>query len=326
VTRAEAGHATHQPSVVSVRHPRGALAASICPRRGGELSSLTLNCGENPVELLYRGNDFAPVAPGEWRGRGPWLWPAAGRCYVDEDAARIGTPGFDRDACTWRCGNEKLSMHHHGFAKDTAWRAEATGDPSRKVLRHVSDGRHHDVYPFDFALQTETAATANGLTMRFVVKADDANAAPMPFQLGLHLTFDFAQWWGASWLDGTVCGLGATAYDVDMAMQPNNRVTLPGQGVRMNDPIADNKLIPASTAPAVQLTAPDGSSSLKMRFATEPAFGADDALWVTHRDPQCRYFCCEPWVGWPNALNSNRGSVQLEPGATWRWTLQLSVD
>jgi len=147
----------HTAELVTASHPRGALAASLCPSLGGELAGLTLAQGKTSVELLYRGNDFSPVDSG-FPGRAPWLWPAAGRCYIDRDAARIDQPDFDRDACTWQCNGTVLPMRHHGFAKDMAWRIEPTDDDARSALTINSNGEHHDIYPFDFALRTDARA------------------------------------------------------------------------------------------------------------------------------------------------------------------------
>lgn len=323
-TRAQS--AAHRPSIVTASDSRGGLRASLCPHRGGELSSLSLEREGGAIELLYRGNNFTSPPDGSWQGRAPWLWPMAGRCFTDEVVASVGTPGFDRDKCCWRLGDKVMPMRHHGFVKDMRWRAERGGDATRCKQRLSSKGEHREMFPFDFTLCSEAEASPSGMTLRMQVKADDRNSERMPFQLGLHLTFDLSQWWGDSWLSGAVHGLGDIAYDCNAAMQPNRRVQLPPNGIPLNHPATANAIIPAGANRAVRLVAPDGDAGLSMRFESSPMIGEDDAIWVTHCDPHGRFYCCEPWIGWPNALNNSRGCVYLDPGATWIWSLHFSLD
>lgn len=295
------------------------------------------DCG--PVELLYRGNQWLPVVEG-WPGRAPWLWPVAGRCYTADDIPRIGMPDFDRDRCSWMLNGEKRTMWPHGFARHRPWRLVQSND-THCLLDLQSDGAERQAFPFDYALYSELEAAADGVRLTMQVTAGAVNARPMPFHAGLHTTFDFAAWWGTSWLEGRVIGLGEKAFDVNTAMQAGQRFALPGDGVTLGDERLQAAIIPAMHQPSVQLVSPDGTRALRLSFGVEPPASAgapkgrgrftqppqpDQGVWVTYMDPARRFFCVEPWIGWPNAMNSGRGRVDLAPGESWRWWIRFQVE
>lgn len=297
------------------------VRAAFSPRDGAELCGLQVYDSDRWVELLYRGCDWSPVSG--WPGRAPWLWPVAGRAFAEPGGAPV-----DRDRCSWRDGGVVREMPPHGFARLHPWRAIGSHDDESLSIFHArldtvaSEARR---YPYGYSLDLITELAASGLTIRLDVEASRKNTSPMPFNLGLHLTFDLRRWWGPDWWEGSVRGLGRVAWSTDQLSQAAEPVPLPTAAVALSHPHLGNALIPGGLEPRVTLRSPDATKSISLAHRCACGFDADQALWVTHIDPARRFFCLEPWVGWPNAINSGRGVVRVPPGERWSWTLEVRI-
>ena len=55
------------------------------------------------------------------------------------------------------------------------------------------------------------------------------------------------------------------------------------------------------------------------------SFAADDVFFVLWGEPELRYYCPEPWLGAPDALNTGRRGASLEPGDTFRWRMEVEA-
>jgi galactose mutarotase-like enzyme len=292
---------------------------SVCasPADGGEISSLVVYEKGQCHELLYRANDFTQTD--EWPGRAPWLWPVAGRCYVADQP---------RNECTWNWDGTLRPMERHGFARHLAWNAIAPTMAIDNVtcgseLR--SGNNYQDIYPFNYELTTRQQLSDDGLGITYRVVASPGNAGVMPFCLGLHFTFNFSTWWGNDWLAGTVEGLGTCGWRTDDQAQPSTRFELPPGPILLSDSSLSSAIIPACGGAPVKLVSPNGDRWLAMSFDESLGINDGDITWVSYVDSQKRFFCLEPWVGWPNAINSGRGRVELEPGQTWEFRLQMTI-
>lgn len=307
------------------------VTATLSPQDGAELCSLRAHepggdgAGEGR-ELLYRANDWGPVDG--WTGRAPWLWPAAGRSYVPSQLRGADPQTFNRDDCRWAWANQERPMPWHGFARSRPWstpETEVAAASARCRTTLTSSGAERSWYPFDYALEVELAVEARRVALRFTVTADAGNAGPMPFQVGQHLTFDLASWWGKRWRAGTVAGLGERAWRTDPFMQPADSVALPDRVLTLDDEHLANALVPAALEQPIHLRGPGGRGEMELAMTAAWLPDDDAALWVVHRDPAGRFFCCEPWVGWPNALNTGRGRIELPPGEQWWWAVHLEL-
>ncbi|HEX7010092.1 MAG TPA: hypothetical protein VF184_08920 [Phycisphaeraceae bacterium] len=301
--------------VVSLRSDAAGTAAALSAQDGAELCSLEVFDQGRWRQLLYRGGDWRPVDG--WAGRAPWLWPVAGRAYADP---RDGLT--DRDRCTWRWQGRVLPIPQHGLVRHLAWK-----------LRHRSATEHHAScsaelahgptadYPFASRLRVSLEVGGPCVQMTLEVQAGD-NPHPMPFHAGNHLTFDLRDWWGPRWLEGVIEGLGPVAWTTDALMQADRCIDLPQRPLPLTDARLASALIPAGASPRVRLIGPDGAKRLDLLFSARSS-QPDGLLWVTYLDPQKRFFCCEPWVGWPNAINTGRGRVDLPPRQTWAFEIKI---
>jgi len=299
------------------------LAVCMSPSDGAELSALSVYDNAQWHELLYRGNDWARVD--DWPGRAPWLWPVAGRCIASSDTV---SPDQNDEDCSWDWNGVVRKMPWHGFARHQEWYSS----PPAIMTDGVSSGAHllsgpsnREIYPFDFLLSTSQELSNDGIEISFKVEASSDNSGPMPFALGLHFSFDFSSWWGDEWLQGLVENIGRFAWKTDRLAQASERLELPANSVRLLDPALKSAIIPASLDESIRLVCPDGDRSLEMSFKSVSASSVGDLVWVTFLDPQRRFFCLEPWIGWPNAINSGQGRVDLRPSEVWECRLGLGV-
>lgn len=299
--------------ILQVINPRAGASACISPQDGAEISSLAIREDGRWHELLYRGGDWRAVEG--WPGRAPWLWPVAGWCYLN------GTDAV----CAYRVGGHTFRIPPHGFIRHRRWQVgdkTVEGARSRVVLDYRSQAADHTLYPFDFDMQAELMQDGRLFTATLTCHASPRNTAPMPFTLGNHLTLDLGSWWGSQWWQGTIHGLGSEAYQVNRRRLVGRKLALP-ERLTLDDPSIVQAVIPADASGRVCLLSPDAARAIYLRFHTTPATSADDTVWVTHSDPQQRFFCCEPWVGWPNGMTSGRGRVDLMPGEQFAMTFTI---
>ena len=321
----------HQTDVISVQDrsvlravcQESGVSACISPTDGAELCSLVFGDSSESHELLYRGNDWTPISG--WPGRAPWLWPVAGRTY-----SRFGEGGgpLPESINSWECGGLVLPIVHHGFARFRQWSASTpTCDAGAATVSARLDStlEDRDSFPYDYCLETIASVSGSVATLSMSVSAGTGNHGPMPFTIGQHLTFDFSSWWGGDWLQGSLCGAGSLGWGVDGHNMAGDPVRFTTQPIPLTDPLLANALIPAVPGKPVELVSLDKKKKMTLSLNASSLPSRDAALWVVHRDTQGRYFCLEPWVGWPNGLNTGRGRVLVNPGDTWQMSLRIDM-
>jgi galactose mutarotase-like enzyme len=320
--RVEMVHLQGRP-IVHLTSTRHGISACTSVQDGAELSSLNIVDLSGTHELLFNANNWQPI--NGWTGRAPWLWPVAGRTYAQQ-------PGSDQpipDAVfQWTYDGQHRPMPLHGFVRSRRWRANTPKVDRQGATAYAtleSDRAGRQSYPFDYRLEVTTRVHNNRVSLAFQVTADQDNSGAMPFTLGNHFTFDLASWWGPNWLDGVLVGAGDSAWSTNGLMLAGEQVKLPAGEVLLSDTRLENALIPAELGRVVSLVSPERTKRLDVSFSVSDLLDEDAALWVTHRDPSNRFFCLEPWVGWPNGINSGRGRVQVEPGKTWRMDIHLCI-
>jgi galactose mutarotase-like enzyme len=292
------------------------IRAAIAPEHGGELTSLSIQFDGHWHELLYRAMDYS-TRPG-WRGKAPLLWPATG-ISVHPDA------GIHH----YELNGEQYPMPFHGFARNQSWRVLEHPAPDEPVslLLEISDTEAtRESYPFGFRLQVEYRLDDEKLSLVYKLRADDANTGPMPFSIGNHITFN------------------APLINGGEADQVRFHSELPDMLLRKPDKTFSGEVVPSpyrgwhnlevlpqrnaislgGTAGPVELLILDPSGlQLRLRHQasdepSEPAVYFN--LWA---DSAKGFFSPEPWLGTQNSLNSGAGLVELMPGETWRWQIDI---
>ena len=219
-------------------------------------------------------------------------------------------------------------MPHHGFTRSRRWRAEKTTLVDGGAHAHASfesSSKDHAYYPFNYRLETAVSVSDSLMTHTMRVAAARDNDQPMPFTIGQHFTLDLTSWWGENWLQGTLSGAGRSGWKLDGLTLAEDSLELPAQPVALTDSVLGDVLIPAVPDKALRITSPDGTKYIDLSFTVSSLPSEEAALWVMHRDREGRFFCLEPWVGWPNGLSSGRGRIELEPGKEWNMSFQVNI-
>jgi hypothetical protein len=134
-----------------------------------------------------------------------------------------------------------------------------------------------------------------------------------------------ASWWGRDWLHGTLNGIGRCGWGLDGLKLACEPLELPPEPAMLKDGVFGAVLIPAVCGKALRMASSDKTKCIDLSFTVSSLPSVDAALWVTHCEGEGRFFCLEPWVGWPNGISSGRGRIELEPGDVWSMSLQLKL-
>jgi len=299
----------------------GDVRAAVNPAYGAAISSLQWRRNGHWHELLYRPG-YAGGDDG-WRGQAPWLWPAVGRHFTPEQLAAEDSPQQAR----LRIDGKDYPLPRHGFAMDSGWKAvEARPD---RVRCRLTDGEEtRRVYPFPFAAEIETALLPDGVRARFTVT--NPGDRPLPFAVGNHLTLALPLPDGSEEADARL----ETAAKAEF-----RRVTPVGfegaplptrpDGMPLTDPLAENAIIAGFTGPEAALTVAGRACRVTVTQHSDDlaaaGLGPDAYRFVLWADRKKRFFCPEPWLGVPNAVNTGQHRATLAPGATFAWEMTIRL-
>jgi galactose mutarotase-like enzyme len=306
--------------------PGAELQAYIAPAHGADVAGLEVRHGGRWSELLYRGMDYRPTDG--WTGKAPILWPAVGRNFPHSSGS--GPPD---DSLGWVLHGMVYAMPIHGFARDQAWRIVRRGscDASAFLTLALTDSaRTRTMYPFGFTLTTEYRIWRNALFIRQAVHASRSNSGPMPFSIGNHMTFRIPLLPGDDPLGTTISTPATEQVITDGSGRPTGRaVAVSYARPRLLSSL--KPLIPISLSGY-----PQGREWVRLRdragFAVSIAHSEDrrpegtPVLFNLWGDVAHGYFAPEPWVGKQNSLATGDGTIALDPGDTYRWTIAVRVE
>lgn len=297
------------------------LRAITVPSRGGEIGGLAVLYRGRWVELLYRAMDYA-TRPG-WTGKAPLLFPATGRNFpqgVTPNEEALGS-GYD-----WK--GQRYPMPIHGFARDLPWKVEMhTRNRARFSLAASPQTRKN--YPFGFQAAVDYTVMGSTLTLEYSVTAAAGNTEAMPFSIGNHITFRAPLVPGADPLRMTFESPSSVEYLKAAGGVPTGEKRQ--RSFAAPTPLGE---IPANAAislggyegdPVMVLRDPAGITiRMKQTASTVPAEPV--VRFNVWGDARNGYFSPEPWVGLQNSFNLDKGMVRLEPGQSWKWRIEISVE
>ena len=306
------------------------IRIAVLPAAGGEIASFQARLGGKWREILYRALDYRSAPPDGWDGRAPLLWPAVGRSFTDEQIAKWKRTGEKPTPCRYSLGGKSYNIPSHGFARNLPWELGAFGhgaDSAWVICSLTTSAATRKMYPFDFALSVRYTLARGSITLRYEATAGD-NPRPMPFAIGNHISFRMPFTGKGRFED---CSLRTPA--CRMLLQNEFRL-LSGRSARVNlarpTPLSRSEFLDAvlggylRNGAWLELADP---ASLTLRVSHEEKspggkfFARErDLSFVFWGTPLYRYFCPEPWIGLPNALNTGRG-VGLPAGETFAWEI-----
>lgn len=312
------------------------MECSVIPAAGAEIASLRVKLGGRWREILYRALAYSEAPPDGWDGRAPLLWPAVGRTNTPEQIARAKATGRAPRSFRYHYQGRTWPMQMHGFVRRREWELVGCGVKGGRAFATCalrSSDKTRKMYPFDFGLTVTHTLGGGRIVSRYEVAADDANTAPMPFTIGNHIGFTLPFGKRGSFDECTIRTPSKRQLVLnEMAVLSRKSVKKDlSKPVPMSSGIwADTFLGGYTRRTAWAELADPHSITLRISQAERPVAGRllageKDIHFVFWGSPDLGYFCPEPWIGKPNALNTGRGAVELAPGGRFVWEMRVQI-
>lgn len=295
--------------VYTITSATGKTRATLVPAKGGVVSSLVMPWNGGEREILYQHNYFWQPKDIDLPGGLPFLFPICAR--IERDGI-FGNYLYD---------GELYNLPIHGFAPYAKW---AVSDASRSdtiTLTLTENATTLKMYPFRFRIDLEYSVSEGELLCRqkYINTGDRA----LPFYAGFHPYFLTPP-----------PGKGKEAvllnYKPKRRFRYNAKLTdlvgtqdLFSLPASVADPKVNEQLVELDVDKIITLTYPD-----QFQLCLQ-ATGIEDMnlfryvqLYTQEAAP---FVCVEPWMGFPNALNSIFGVHWLAPGMEEHGILRMWV-
>jgi galactose mutarotase-like enzyme len=306
--------------IAVLKDDQAGIEASIAASQGGELCGLRYRFKGQWTELIYRACNYTPDSG--WRGKAPLLWPATGGTFGPKD------PAGQREG-SYETGGKRYAMPFHGFVQNTQWklervRADESGAHARVTLQ--DSARTRQWYPFGWTLAVDYKVGEGKVTIAYTVTASKQNRDKMPFSIGNHITFV------------TPFVRGSDPGQMELLSDARHKMTKDARNVPTGATeappfygkvaLGDFTANPAQSLggyegdPAVTLVDPQGLR-LRLSHHTSRPPKQPYVQFNVWGDARAGYFSPEPWMGLQNGLNLKQGLVELAPGETWNWQIEI---
>lgn len=295
---------------ITITSPDHTTQLTCLPERGGLISSLKIQTPghQDLQERLFLHDFFDQPQWDDLPGGLPFLFPVC---------ARIGRDG---EAGTYLYNGKQYHLKIHGFSWYLPWEVIDQRDDMLTIRLH-SNERTLERYPFKFEILLRYQATTHGINCHqsYTNRGDNA----MPFYAGFHPYFKTPPVdQGKS--DVTVdfdttrrFRYNETMTDVIGSDKP---VSLP---CSVTDTSINEQLHELTDNKRLSLNFPD-NTSLHIEVTSET--DADLFPYAqTYTMADKPFFCVEPWMAFPNALNTVSGCCWLQPGETKNAELKINL-
>lgn len=279
------------------------------PDRGGFGSSLIMPAKEGPREMLFQHDFFWDKEWKSFPGGWPFLFPVC---------ARIGRDGKKG---IYLYKGKQYELDIHGFGWKSKWDVIDDSDSSL-TLRLQANDKTLAVYPFNFEVILRYQVDNGSLSCHQTYT--NRGKEPMPYYAGFH-----------PYLATPPAGAGKD--DVMLDYKPMRRLKY---NEAMTDIVGEQPLFSLPThitnpdlleqltivgvEKEVMLHFPDKSSiHIKAEGIEDRDLFSYIQLYTIEDKP---FFCAEPWMSFPNALNSVDGVRWLQPGQSESGFLKLWLD
>jgi len=244
------------------------------------------------------------------RGGNPVLFPFCGRT-------------FDRgDIHFWRGRDgQRRPMPMHGIARQGTFAVNHIDDTGfRASLVPAADDQ--TIYPFAYQFDVTYRFEALRLTCEFSLQNLDQQ--PIPWCAGHHFYFT------APWTDGHTRDDYRITLPAAKAVRQSATGTLfPGPNVPRICPLSDPNLVDTIhtdlAANPVRFGPADGSEYVDVSLGTSAQPGSGQAMVTWTADPDSPFYCVEPWMGPPNAIEHEQGLRWVPPGETDRFSVIVAI-
>lgn len=296
--------------VYNLVSPSGESRADIVPELGGIVSSLTLPSPDGPRECLYQSDWFWDPASELTRGGIPLLFPICGRLLKDGEPGRYDVDG------------QPYTLPIHGFAMRRPWHVHSQDRPDLFRLSLTDSAETRAMYPFAFELTLIYHLTDNGFQIGLTVH--NTGSRPMPYYAGFHPYF-LTPPPGAGkenvLFDATP--IKRHLYNADLTDLVGTG-PVPALPTSITNPSLNELLIEVGDKGLSRILYPDG---WELAMA---ATGKEDPTLFRYRQyytlPDQPFFCDEPWMSHPGAMNRPGAARILQAGQAESGAISIAVD
>jgi galactose mutarotase-like enzyme len=295
--------------VCCLRAEDGSAEAEIVPALGAIVSSLKLRWKRALREVLFQHAFFWDPQAERTRGGYPFLFPVCGRLERDGAAG-----AYLYDGAVYQ-------LKIHGFSMRMPWEVVETTASTLTVRLRDTDATRLQ-YPFRFEVQLRFALNAGAMTVE--QEYVNPGTAALPYYAGFHPYYLTPP-------PGAGKEQTLLRYVAKGQLRYNDRLTdiagreaPPPLPCGIAAPEIKERLTEVDSGADVELVFPDG---MVLHTLAE---GVDDPrmfpyvqLYTMEDKP---FFCVEPWMGFPNALNTVKGCRWLAPGQRERARLKVWTD
>lgn len=292
--------------VYRLRADDGLSEFEVVPELGAIVSSLRLSWAGALREVLYQHPFFWDPQAERTRGGFPFLFPICGRLERD------GAPGG------YLHDGQVYHLKAHGFSMRMPWEVvESTESTLTLRLRDTVATRLQYPFAFEVILRFSTRCGA------FFVDQEYANTGtePLPYYAGFHPYYLTPP-------PGEGKDRTRLRYKARSKFRYNARLTdvvgrepPPELPQSITAPEINESLTQVAPETDVELIYPDGMVLHTLAEGVEdPHLFPFVQLYTMN---ECPFFCVEPWMGFPNALNTAKGCRWLSPGQRERGHLKV---
>ncbi|OGT08465.1 MAG: aldose epimerase [Gammaproteobacteria bacterium GWE2_37_16] len=296
-------------AVYTIQSSDGKTRMSFVPEKGGVGSSLIMPYNGKERELLFQHDHFwlrkQQRIPGGW----PFLFPVC---------ARLERNGVAGD---YLYDGHVYNMNIHGFSSRMPWQVVDEDKLDQITLVLIDTKETRAIYPFSFRVELIYKIANSKLIclQRYTNTGDNL----MPYYAGFHPYF-------------TTPELGQGKEQVMLDYHPkrhfqyNERTSdLIGEQplfpipIPVTSPLVHEQLVLLGENKQITLVYPDG---LAIKFQADGVEDENLFPYVqTYSPPDQPFVCVEPWMSFPNALNTVQGVRCLKPQQSESGILTLWV-
>lgn len=299
---------TKKLETITISAADGISQMTFVPARGGAASSLILPGKKGPKELLYLHDFFWDETIEDLPGGWPFCFPICARL---ERQNKRGAYLYD---------GKIYEMKIHGFSWYEAWSAESIQkDSVTLVLRDNEKTRQQ--YPFSFEVKLKYQIANGKLTCEQTYR--NLSDQPMPYYAGFHpyfLTPPVNQ--GKETVKLNYEPKRRFVYNKDLTdlVGETHLFKLP---TVVTSPEINEQLTQIGKNKTIFLEYPDGDViQMTAKGVEDPDLFPYVQLYTMPEKP---FICIEPWMAFPNAMNTVSGVRWLAPGASEQGILTLSL-
>lgn len=295
--------------VYTIASTDGSTTASFVPEKGGVGSSIIMSDRHQERELLFRHPHFwernNSHIPGGW----PFLFPVCARL---ERANIAGNYLYD---------GQIYNLPIHGFAPYLPWEVTAhTGDTL--TMKLCATPKTLAIYPFNFCVELTYKAANKILTC--AQRYTNTDEKPLPYYAGFHpyfLTPPATNGKEKVFVDFKATRRFKCNEKLTDLIGEQELLALPAS---IADPKINEQLSLLGKNKIITLSYPDG---LKINMEAD---GVEDPNLFNYlqlyTQPTEPFICLEPWMSFPNALNTVQGVRWLKPNQSEHGILKLWIE